>query len=127
MAIQTETHCELAKTLAAEDVRRGDFVSILYEIVELPSYYWWCSDTWALPPEQPVRLKWRTTDCGLPLKVKAVCLPFVFVKKPCGQHRTLDMRHHALVRLTPQYGRTVWKTLAKHSAAARSNPLVSLV
>jgi hypothetical protein len=126
MPSQTETRNELAKTLAAEDVRRGDYVSVLYEIVEFPSFFW-CSDSWALPPDQPVRLKWRTADCGLPLKVKAVCLPFVFVKKPCGEYRTLDLRHHVLVRLTPQYGRAVWKALAKQSAAQKANPLAALL
>jgi hypothetical protein len=123
MPIQTETATALSQTLAPEDVRRGDFVSILYEIVEFPSFFWSC-DGWALAPEELIRLKWRSADGGTPLKVKAVCLPYVFVKKPCGEHCAIDLRRHALVRLTPEYGRTVWKTLGKQ-AAARKIPAIS--
>ena len=60
----------------------------------------------------------HTDDCGLPLKVKAICLPFVFVKKPCGKHRTLDFRQQRLVR-SPDYASVVWKTLSKESRARR--------
>lgn len=126
MQTHTDTHSELSRTLAAEDVRRGDYVSLLHEIVELPSYYWSC-DAWTHPPEELVRLRWRTADCGLPLKVKAVCLPFVFVKKPCGEHRTLDVRHHALVRLTRTYGRAVWKALSKKDPDRQNGLAAALV
>jgi hypothetical protein len=123
MQTRIEPTSELSRTLAAEDVRPGDYVSILHEVIEVPSYFWLC-DGWSLPPDELVRLKCRTHDCGTPLKVKAVCLPFVFVKKPCGQHRTLDVRQHALVRLSPKYGRTVWKTL--QAQARKPTTLASL-
>jgi hypothetical protein len=126
MQTPSDTNSELSRTLAAEDVRRGDYVSILHEIVELPSYYWNC-EAWTHPPEQPVRLRWRTADCGLPLKVKAVCLPFVFVKKPCGEHRTLDVRQHALVRLTRAYGRAVWKALSKQNTERQGRLAAALI
>ena len=123
MKMQTEANSELSKSLAAEDVRRGDFVSILYEIQDVPSFLWSC-DAHFLPPDEPVRMKWRTSDCGTPLKVKAVCLPFVFVKKPCGEHCTLDVRQHCLVRLSPHYARTVWKTLNKQATLQRAAPIL---
>src|SRR4029453_8801147 len=74
----------LATSLAPEDIGPGDFVSILYELLELPSYFWSC-DAQLLPPSEPIRMPWRTADCGTPLKVKAVCLPFIFVKHPSGE------------------------------------------
>ena len=126
MKTQTQTSIELSKSLAAEDVRCGDFVSILYEILEVPSYLWTC-DAHLLPPDEPVRLQWRTGDCGTPLKVKAICLPFVFVKKPCGEHRTLDVRQHHLVRLSNQYARTAWKTLSKQALQSRMRAAPTLV
>src|SRR4029079_4354401 len=97
-----------ARSLAAEDLRRGDFVTILHEIVEWPSFFWSC-DSHVLPPDEPVRLACKSSDGGTPLKVKAICLPFVFVKSPSGQHRTLDVRRHQLVRLDADYGELVWK------------------
>jgi hypothetical protein len=124
MKSQPSTTCEthVAKSLAPEDLRCGDFVSILYEITEYPSCFW-CGDSRLLPPDEPVRVPYRTADCGAPLKVKAICLPFVFVRKPWGAHRTLDLRQHTLVRLTPDYARHVWKTMSK---AAKPNKLGTL-
>ena len=34
-----ETH--VGRTLAPEDLRPGDLVSVLTEIIELPSFVWW--------------------------------------------------------------------------------------
>jgi hypothetical protein len=118
MKTETQSTSDLSKPLAAEDVRCGDFVSVLYEIIDVPSYMWSC-DSHLLPPDKPVRLKWRTGDCGLPLKVKAISLPFVYVRKPCGEHCTLDLRHHKLVRLGRNYARTVWKTMSKKAKTTR--------
>ena len=116
MKADAETSCEshLARSLAGEELRCGDFVSILHEIYELPSYLW-CGDSQLLPPGELVRIQCRSSDGGVPLKVKAICLPFVFVKKPCGQHRTLDIRQHRLVRLNNAYARKVWKAMREQA------------
>jgi len=109
-----ETH--VARSLAGEDLRCGDFVTILSEIVEWPSFYWSC-DSQVWPPNEPVRIQRHADEGGTPLKVKAICLPFVFVKKPTGAHLTLDLRQHRLVRLTPDYVRVVWKAMSKTKTA----------
>jgi hypothetical protein len=115
------TSCDtyVSKSLAAEDLRCGDFVSILHEVFEYPSFFWHC-DPHVHPPGEPVRLVCRSDDGGTPLKVKAICLPFVFVKTPGGKHRTLDVRQHRLVRLTAEYAQPVWKALGKQKAAHQS-------
>jgi hypothetical protein len=124
MESQTTTSDEtiVARSLAAEDLRCGDFVSILHEIVEWPSFMWSGCDSLLLPPDQPVRLASRSSDSGTPLKVKAICLPFVFVKQPCGTHRTLDVRRHRLVQLSPEYAELVWKSLAKRRRGCGNRP-----
>jgi hypothetical protein len=116
MKSQTTASSEtnVSRSLAAEDLRCGDFVAILHEIVEWPSFFWSC-DGQVLPPDELVRLQCRVTDGGIPLKVKAICLPFVFVKKPCGQHRILDVRQHRLVRLSSDYSEPVWKAMGKRA------------
>ena len=115
----TNTETFVSRSLAAEDLKCGDFVGILHEIVEWPSFFWSC-DSQLLPPDQFVRLACRASDGGTPLKVKAICLPFVFVKKPCGQHRILDVRQHRLVRLSSEYAEPVWKALRKAHAKRRT-------
>jgi hypothetical protein len=110
MKSNAATHDEtnVSRSLAPEDLRCGDFVAIVQEVVEWPSFFWPC-DAQLLPPTEPVRLVCRGTGGGTPLKVKAICLPFIFVKKPCGQHQTLDVRQHKLVRLSGLYAKAVWK------------------
>ena len=119
MKLEETSSCDtsVSRSLAAEDLKCGEFVGILYETVEYPSF-WWSCDPQVLSPSEPVRMHCHTTDCGIPLKVKAICLPFVFVKKPCGEHRTLDLRQHRLVRLSREYARTVWKVMSKRTAPA---------
>jgi hypothetical protein len=108
----TSSETNVSRSLAAEDLRCGDFVGILYEIVQWPSFFW-SGDPQLLPPDDLVSLRCRASDGGTPLKVKAICLPFVFVKKPGGQHRILDVRQHQLVRLSSDYAVPVWKAMGK--------------
>ena len=102
----------LAKCVAAEDIECGDIVAVLDEIAEFASFMWMC-DPHVLPPHELVRVMYRSSDNGRPLKVKAICLPFVFVKPPRGKHQTLDVRQCRLVRLNPIYGKKVWKKLKR--------------
>ena len=105
----------LAKPLAPEEVREGDFVAVLHEIYELPSYLW-CAESFQMPLEQPVRIQLIPDDGGLPLKVQSICLPFVFVKDSAGEPRNLDVRKCRLARLDRAYAKTVWKARKKRRA-----------
>ena len=108
----------LAKPIAAEDLRPGDYVALLVEAVELPSFLWGCESV-TLAPDEPVQVCYRPLESGLPLKVKALCLPFVFVRRPCGHSLTLDVRACRLARLQPGYGCRVTKRLKKERKGKR--------
>lgn len=104
----------MAATAAPEDLKRGDYVSILNEVVEFPTCCWL-----ELPmraAEEPVRVRFMSLDAGVPLKVQAVCLPFVFVRHPNGRLETLDVRRLQLARVGRGYARTVWKCVRKSRA-----------
>jgi hypothetical protein len=105
----------LAKALAPEEVRLGDFVTPLFVIAEVPSY-WWCADDWSLPRGEPVRIRFMPPCDGVPLKVKSVCLPFVLVKTPAGEQSTLDMRKCQLARLDKSHAKRAWKAYKKNLA-----------
>jgi hypothetical protein len=100
----------LCKPIAAEDLRRGDFVAVLDEIVEYPSFFWCGED---LPPHEPVRVQWKSFEPGLPLRIVDFCLPFVLAKLPCGRHRTLDIRRCQLVRLDKAFAKRACKSLGE--------------
>lgn len=99
----------VAAMVAPEDLRRGDFVAVLSEIVELPSFLW--TETLTSGRDELVRVRRLPTEDRAPLQVKAICLPFVFVKLPAGQFQTIDVRLARLVKLEKCYARTVWKIL----------------
>jgi hypothetical protein len=99
----------IAATVAPEDLRCGDFVAVLSEIIELPSFLW--SDTLPSARSELVRLRRLPTEDRVPLKVKAICLPFIFVKSPGAQFQTIDVRLANLVRLERSYAKKVWKSL----------------
>ena len=104
----------LAKPLAPEDVRKGDFVGVLYVIYELPSFFW-CAESFQIPHDEPVRLQ-LVPEPGPPLKVQSVCVPFVFVKDPVGKQKMLDLRKCRLARLDRDFARTIWKAHKKQRA-----------
>jgi hypothetical protein len=114
------TESALAKPLAPEDVRCGDFVAVLHVISEVPSYFW-AGESFRLPHDELVRIQHIPDDAGLPLKVKSVCLPFVFVKNATGERKTLDLRRCKVARLDRTYAKTTWKACRKSQRKAAAN------
>jgi hypothetical protein len=102
----------LAASVAGEDLCVGDDVAILNEIHEFPSFFWSGCET-SVAPHEPVRIQSMARDAGTPLRVQAVCLPFVFLKTPIGKPRTVDIRRVQLVRLDASYARLVRKELRR--------------
>jgi len=86
----------------------GDFVSLLHVYYDVPSFFW-CDDEFGSDRAKLVRLCYLPDAGGVPLKVKAVCLPFVLVKHPAGGKRTLDVRKVRLARLDKKYAAAAWK------------------
>lgn len=109
---QSAVPARLAKPLAPEEIRPGDFVTPLHMIAEVPSYYW-MADDWKLAVNEPVRIRFTPTSDGLPLKVQSICLPFVLVGLACGHRLTLDVRKYQLARLDRQFAKSVWKSQKK--------------
>lgn len=112
------SQCAVAKSLAPEEIHRGDYVAVLHVVCELPSFLW-CADAATLPPNEPVRMPFTPTQAGLPLKVKSICLPFVLVKHPTGEHESLDIRQCRLARLDRGYAEAACRTLKKRRRKKR--------
>ena len=108
-----ENAARLAKTLAPEDVRVGDYVAILLELVEFPPYGALLASpcTYSPPGTLEAIAVRKRSDNIRPMRVVGVCLPFVPVKCVNGKHRTLDLRQKTLARLGNRYGRRAFKRL----------------
>jgi hypothetical protein len=115
----TAAEATLAKPLAPEDIRPGDFVAPLYVIAEVPSF-WWRADGWNLPIDEPVRIRLTPPSDGAPLKVRSVCVPFVLVKTATGGQSTIDVRTCQLARLDAAHAARAWKACKKAARRARA-------
>lgn len=100
----------LAKVLAPEDVRVGDYVAVLDEIYEFPAIAW-LSDPPLSNQDEVIQVRLRPREATSPLCVVDACLPYVFVKSPRGKPKTLDLRSCRLARLDRHYAKRVWKEL----------------
>lgn len=100
--------------VAGEDLKPGDFVTALTEMIELPSFLW-CCDSAAAPKDELVRLRYLPREAGEPFKVVAVCLPFVYTKRANGKLTTFDTRKHQLVKLDNVSGKKVWKRMRSNA------------
>ena len=110
--VPTNQDTSVAASVAPEDLRCGDYVTALNQIYELPSFLW-CSDAATLPANQPVRAQFGASGAGIPLRVTAICLPFVCVKSPRSRPRIIDVRRIELVRLKKRYAKDTWTQLKK--------------
>ena len=88
----------------------GDYVSPLHETCDFASFFW-CSDASLTDRSETVPIKFVAYNSGVPLKVKAVCLPFVLVKHPVRGTYTLDVRRHQLARLDHDYASMAWDAM----------------
>jgi hypothetical protein len=99
---------EAARGLPPEDIRSGQYVTVLYTVSEL--FPWWCVDE--AIGRQPDVVRFRKLpgeDETAPMRVIDVCLPFVLVKRLDGQHRTLDVRQVTLARVADRFGRRAFR------------------
>jgi len=116
-SLSTADATSIAAPVAPEDLMRGDCVAVLNEVVEFPSFFW--CDSVLSERHELVRMRCLPANSGTPLKVKAICLPFVFVKSPIGEYEAIDIRQVQLVRLKKHYAKTVWKNIRKQVARRR--------
>jgi hypothetical protein len=111
----------LAKPLAPEEIRAGEFVTALHTVYELPSFFW-CADRSIMPAEEPVRIRLVARGGGKPWRVRSVCLPFVLVKSPSGREVTIDVRKWQLARLDREFARAAWKAGKRTRSVPSAGP-----
>lgn len=116
----TAANATLAKSLAPEDIRPGDYVTPLYVIAEVHSF-WWGANAWQHPLNEPVRIRFMPRDQGAPLKVRSICLPFVLVKSPNKMEATIDLRTCQLARLDRGHAARAWKAFKKNGRRAKAS------
>lgn len=113
MSTKTQTaEMTLAKTLAPEDVCRGDYVTILTKVCEYPSYYWDCPSQF-MEASEVVSIRYRPPESGQPMEVVDVCLPFILVQPLQGKPQTLDVRSCQLAKISNSFVESLRKANKK--------------
>ena len=117
-SIQTDTQLQtVSRRLAPEDIQVGNFVTILQQVLELPTFLW-LGETAAVDRERPVAYRHTPANSGEPLKVLAVCLPFVYVENTSGEPATLEVRRSELAELPASYVEVIRRKRKKIIAKA---------
>lgn len=109
----------LSQTVAPEDLRVGDYLGVLQASVQYPTYLWHGDLSADVSDEESVRVSYMPTDGGIPLKIKAISLPFLLVKPPGQNCETIDIRLCRIARLDADYAKLAWKELGKPFVKAK--------
>ncbi len=108
----------MSQPLAPEDIRPGDFVSLLHVVSECVPFF--CIEDVQFRQIEPVRITHMPRSIE-PMEVVEVCLPFVLVRKVDGEHATLDVRRHKLARLSQRFGKKSFKRFKMQRGKAVTN------
>lgn len=111
---ESSSRMSVAARIAGEDIKPDDYVTVLNELREWPSFMWSCSGI-SLPADEVVCIRHMPYDAGELHQVIAVCLPFVYVKQTQGNVFPIDTRQRQLVRLDRANARLIWKQMTKKS------------
>lgn len=112
-------HTRIARPIAPEDLRQGMYLAVLSITHELLPLL--CDSAWLFERAEPCRIAfWPDEEEAEPVKVVALCLPFVLVKDAQRRVRTLDVRRHRLAALSEEFGRRFFKRARAAREARRS-------
>ncbi|MBN2448569.1 MAG: hypothetical protein JXO22_17715, partial [Phycisphaerae bacterium] len=75
--VTQQKRIRLARALAPEDIRPGDYVTLLHYVTEVLPLAALVDTTWQTP--KPIAVQWLPWGGGMPVRVLGVCLPFVLV------------------------------------------------
>jgi len=100
----------IARALAPEDVRPGDYVAVLQVVTERMLESWECEC--AADATRLVRVAHLPDGDTAPMHVLEVCLPFVLVKTAGGRNGLIDVRRLRLARVSARFGRRVFQQFA---------------
>ncbi len=96
----------ITRRLAPEDILPGMFIAIAAHTREIFPH-WLIGSTPNHVPDV-VRISVRGCVDGTPLRVVAVCLPFVMTENAKGAIETLDVRQHTLVTIDEMFALEVF-------------------
>ena len=106
-----------SRLVAFEDLKVGQFVTVSHTTVE---FICALSEPSGMTSELvPNRATFLGFEAGVPLKVLAICQPFVTVEDQDGELRSLDLRADRLAKVSRRYGKDVFKAARKQRKSGK--------
>ncbi|MEM6755542.1 MAG: hypothetical protein AAF586_00105 [Planctomycetota bacterium] len=100
------------RPLAVEDLRRGDFVVVTHGTCQVLRID--CAAAWGEDGLRVDRVRYVPFDAGRPMKVRAVCLPFVYAVSTDEDGEAIDLRLASIARLPREAGRAAFDAMTPH-------------
>ncbi len=106
---------EIARAVAPEDIRPGEYVSVLHVVCECMPPPWERAD-WN---GRLSRVLLLPSGNPSPVQVVDVCIPYVLVKTARGKRRMIDVRKYRLARVSEEFGRRVFEEIEAEKQAEK--------
>ncbi len=114
-----DTGISVVRQVRADDVCVGDYVVVMHESYDFVSMSCF-SDTDSMKVERVTVLPNQTKS---PVRIEAVCVPFLMVKAVGGKRTMVDMRRVQLAQVSGRFGQAVFAAMqpkkSKKSGKAR--------
>jgi len=114
MPMEKTNQVKVARQVRPDDIRVGDYVAVLCETYEWPVFF--CGTDFGPTSQRATMIPNATED---PVRIEAVCVPFVFVVDPGGERRVIDMRRVRLARVAKRFGRAVFEARGSNGRGKR--------
>jgi hypothetical protein len=108
---------EMARAVAPEDIRPGEYVTVLHVVCECMPPPWERPDG----SSRPARILLLPGNNSAPMEVLDVCLPLVLVKTARGKRRLVDVRRYRLARVPEPFGRRVFEEIEAQQKAEQKD------
>ena len=114
-----DSQLSASRRVHPEELAVGDYVALKAVSYEYPSFLWCGADPVTLPPDQPVRITFLPHRDNAPLKVTAICLPFILCSTHNSGEKLFDLRKTQFVKLDSDFARAARKALSRQEKKAK--------
>ncbi len=112
------TNISVSRQLRPDDIRVGDYVAVLNVSYEWAGFS--CMDPTG-NPGQVQRATLIPNKTSPPVRIEAVCVPFLFVVDVKGKRHMVDMRRVKLARVSRRFGNTVFSSMSRKSPGGKTS------
>lgn len=120
MILEKDNKVRVARQVRPDDICVGSFVAVLCETYEWPEFSCFGGAKEA-GSDGVQRVTLVPNETKPPVRIEAVCVPFVFVVDAGGKRQVFDMRRIRLARVSNRFGRSVFAAMSRKKSRKKSH------